>query len=260
MRIEREAYLRGSADLKVVASTPPLRVVVANSKGGCGKTTLATNLAAFFANAGHATALEDHDPQASATHWLALRPATAAPIVGIAAYAQPGAKETRSFRNRLPRDIQRVVIDTPAALSGTPLYHHISTSDLIVVPIVPSPIDIHAAEKFIREIQLSGLLRETSKQILVVANRVRRNTIMFRQLNDYLQESGLPRVTYTRDSQFYTRAAEVGLGISDSSGSRVKAEREHWDRIGAWIERRCADRRACRQSQHARPADPLTRY
>jgi chromosome partitioning protein len=260
MPIERDEYLRRSADLRVVTRASPIRIVVANSKGGCGKTTLATNLAAFFASTGNATALVDHDPQASASHWLTLRPASAAPIVGIAAYTQPGAQQTRSFRDRLPRDIQRVVIDTPAALSGTPLYHHISTADLIVVPIVPSPIDIHAAENFIREIQLSGLLRDSDKQILVVANRVRRNTVMFRQLSDYLQESGLPRVTYTRDSQFYTRAAALGLGICDGSGSRLKAEKDHWARIGAWIEHRCGDRHAGGQTQYARPADPLNRF
>jgi chromosome partitioning protein len=237
-----------------------MRIVVANSKGGCGKTTLATNLAAFFANSGKATALEDHDPQASASHWLSLRPANATPIAGITAYTQPGAKETRSFRNRLPRDIQRVVIDTPAALSGTHLYHHISTANLIVVPIVPSPIDIHAAENFIREIQMSGLMRETSKQILVVANRVRKNTVMFRQLSDYLENLGLPRVTYTRDSQLYPRAAELGLGICDGSGSRLRVEKEHWGRIGAWIERRFPHHHPRGQAPRASSADQLTRY
>ena len=240
MAISRDQYLKGSASLRVVECKPPKRLIVANSKGGCGKTTLASNLAAWFANQGKATALVDHDPQASSSYWLRQRPRTAAPIVGIAAYAQPGAKETRSFQSRLPRDIQRVVLDTPAALSGTMLYRVLSDADLIVVPIVPSPIDIHAAEGFLHEIHMSGLLRERSRRILVVANRARHNTVMFKHLNSYLQSLDLPRVTYIRDSQLYTRAAEVGLGLSDLKGAKSAAERDHWMRIGSWIENRFA--------------------
>jgi chromosome partitioning protein len=258
--VKREEYLRSSASLRVVPRAQPKSIVIANSKGGCGKTTLATNLAAYFANSGRATALVDHDPQASASHWLKLRPEKAAAIVGIAAYTQPGAQETRSFRNRLPRNIQRVIIDTPAALSGTLLYHHISAADLVVVPIVPSAIDINAAEKFIHEIQLSGFLREEGKQILVVANRVRQNTVMFKRLNEYLQELGLPRATYTRDSQLYTRSAELGLGVCDLSGSRAARERDHWVRIGSWIENRFAIYQQRRQAELAASADQFAGF
>lgn len=258
--VEKEEYLRGYPSLRVVPGSRPKSVVVANSKGGCGKTTLATNLAAYFANRGKATALVDHDPQASSSHWLKLRPEQAAPIVGIAAYTRPGAQATRNFLHRLPRDIQRVVIDTPAALSNSALYHHIGAADLIVVPIVPSPIDIHAAEHFIHEIQASGLLQEESKHILVVANRVRKNTVMFRHLSDYLQDLGLPRVTYTRDSQLYTRTAELGLGVSDISGSQAADERDHWIRIGSWIENRFAIHQSRRQAELATSADHLARY
>jgi chromosome partitioning protein len=255
MVISRNQYLRGSASLRVVKCKPPRSIVVANSKGGCGKTTLASNLAAWCANQGKATALVDHDPQASSSYWLKQRPSDAAPIVGIAAYAQPGAQETRSFQHRLPRDIQRVVLDTPAALSGTMLYRVLSGADLIVVPIVPSPIDIHAAEGFLHEIHISGLLREHSRRILVVANRVRKNTLMFKHLNSYLQSLDLPRVTYIRDSQLYTQAAEVGLGISDLRGSRSALERNHWMRIGSWIENRFALQEFAQENELADSAD-----
>ena len=260
MVVDRKKYLRESASLRIVPSARPKSIVVANSKGGCGKSTLATNLAALFANRGRATALVDHDPQASSSHWLKLRPEKAVPIVGIAAYTQPGAQETRSFHHRLPRDIQRVVIDTPAALFGTLLYHHLSAADLIVVPILPSPMDIHAAENFIHEIHLSGLLREESKQILVVANRVRQNTVMFKQLDDFLQNLGLPRVTYTRDSQLYTRTAEQGLGIADLSDSQAARERNQWTRIGSWIENRFAIHQSAHEAELASSADHLTRF
>ena len=123
---EPKGQIFGPGPLRGLPRVLPKSILVANSKGGCGKTTLATNLAAYFANMGKATALVDHDPQASSSYWLKLRPAKAAAVVGIAAYTRPGSQETRSFHNRLPRSVQRVIIDTPAALSGTALYHHVS--------------------------------------------------------------------------------------------------------------------------------------
>ena len=147
--------IRGAEPLRVVPRTRSQHILIANSKGGCGKTTLATNLAAWFANRGRATALMDFDPQGSSAHWLKLRPQAATPISGISAYTRVGATETRSFHQRLPRGIERVVVDSPAGLSGTDLYHRIAEADLIVVPILPSPIDIHSATNFIRDIQTS---------------------------------------------------------------------------------------------------------
>jgi chromosome partitioning protein len=229
-------HLQKAQELRVIPQTQAHTVLFANAKGGCGKTTLATNLAAWFASQGTATALMDFDPQASSSYWLKLRPSHAAPISGIAAHGRVSSTETRSFRNRLPRGVQRVVVDSPAGLSGTELFHRIIEADLILVPILPSPIDIHSAANFIREIEMSGILREKTKQLLVIGNRVRRNTIMFKKLNRFLSDLGLPRVTYTRDTQLYTRAAAQGLGISDLKGSQVEAEKAHWSRLGGWIE------------------------
>ena len=235
------------SSLRVITRQQPRTVLVANAKGGCGKTTLATNLAAWFANSGKATALMDFDPQGSSAHWLKLRPAASAPISGIAAFGDVGSTETRSFRNRVPRDAERVVVDSPAGLTGTDLYHRISDADLILVPILPSPIDIHSAANFIREIEMTGSLREQNKQLLVIANRVRRNTIMFARLNEFLRDLGLPRVTYTRDSQLYTRSAAQGMGISDLEGSQAEGEKAHWARIGGWIEHQLNIRQKQRQ-------------
>ena len=233
--------------LRVIPQIPPRTVLVANAKGGCGKTTLATNLAAWFSRHGASTALMDFDPQGSSTFWLKQRPEKAAKIAGIAAHGKISGTETRSFRNRLPRNIDRVVVDSPAGLTGPDLYNRISDADLILIPILPSPIDIHSAAAFIREIEMTGCLRESNKQLMVIANRVRRNTIMFGRLNEFLQNLGLPRVTYTRDSQLYTRAAAQGLGIADLKGSKVSDEKEHWTRIGGWIEHQLALRHRARQ-------------
>ena len=227
---------RGTGPLRVIPRAQPRTVLIANAKGGCGKTTLATNLAAWFANNNQATALMDYDPQGSSAHWLKMRPENAAPIAGIAAHSRVSSTETRSFANRLPRGVERVVVDSPAGLSGTDLHHRINEADLILVPILPSPIDIHSAANFIRDIQITGCLRDSNKKLLVIANRVRRNTVMFGELNDFLLELGLPRLTYTRDSQLYTRAASQGLGIADLNNAQVEKEKGHWSRIGGWIE------------------------
>ena len=171
--------MQGNSSLRIIPRVQPRTVLVANAKGGCGKTTLATNLAAWFANRGKCTALMDFDVQGSATYWMKLRPESAEPIAGIAAYGDTGNHETRNFRLRVPRDVERVVVDSPAGLSGTDLYHRISDANLIIIPILPSPIDIHSAAAFIREIQMTGRLREQNKQLLVVANRVRPSEQLF---------------------------------------------------------------------------------
>lgn len=227
------------------------KIVVANSKGGCGKTTMATNLAAWFAKHGKTTALIDFDSQESSTFWLEQRPPEAAPIIGVSAGGKQLGNQTRSFQNRTPRQIERVVVDTPAGLVGHELYRCIIDADMVVVPILPSPIDIHSVAKFIRDIHLSGYLRDRNKQVLVVANRARRNTVMFAKLNQFLRELGLPSVTYTRDSQLYHRAAAQGLGIADIANSQAKEEKLHWSRIGNWIEARAALRAQRRAGQAA---------
>ncbi len=249
--------IRSAGPLRIIPHTRPRIILFANAKGGCGKTTLATNMASWFANHGRPTALMDFDPQASSAHWLKLRPQRAAPISGIFAFSRLSSTETRSFHNRLPRGVERVVVDSPAGLSGTDLYHRISEADLIVVPILPSPIDIHSAANFIRDIQITGCLRERKKQVLVIANRVRRNTVMFGKLNEFLQSLGLPRITYTRDSQLYIRTAAQGLGIADIHNHPAEAENEHWTRIGSWIESQLALHERPQGAKFRQEADQL---
>jgi chromosome partitioning protein len=252
---------RGVGRVRVIQRPPTdsYKIVVANSKGGCGKTTMATNLAAWFAKNGRTTALIDFDSQESSTFWLEQRPVEAAPIVGISAAGKQLGNQTRSFQNRMPRQIERVIVDTPAGLVGDELYRTINNADMVVVPILPSPIDIHSVSSFIRDIHISGYLRDRNKQVLVVANRARRNTVMFAKLNQFLRELGLPSITYTRDSQLYHRAAAQGLGIADIANSQAKEEKVHWTRIGNWIEARAALRAQRRAGQAAQQARRLSR-
>jgi chromosome partitioning protein len=236
----QDTDLRGAGPLRVIPRTHSRSVLIANAKGGCGKTTLATNLAAYFANRGRATALMDFDPQGSSAYWLKLRPQSAAPVCGISAFGQPEHNQTSSFRRRLPWGIERVVVDSPAGLAGTELFHRVSEADLVVIPILASPIDIHAAANFIRDIRLTGCLREGNKQLLAIANRVRTNTVMFRALNQFLHRLGMPGVTCIHDSQLYTRSAARGLGIADISRAEAMEEKDRWIEIGSWIENQFA--------------------
>jgi chromosome partitioning protein len=246
---------QGPGPLRVIPRTHARSVLIANAKGGCGKTTLATNLAAYFANRGRATALMDFDSQGSSAYWLKLRPESAAPVCGISVFGQPEHNQTSSFRRRLPWGIERVVVDSPAGLAGTELYHRISEADLVLIPILPSPIDIHAAANFIRDIRLTGCLREGNKQILAIANRVRTNTVMFRELNEFLRQLGMSGMTCLRDSQLYTRSAAQGLGITDISRAEAREEKDRWIEIGSWIENQFAIQAHARETAVTTQAD-----
>ena len=254
----QDTDLRGSGPLRVIPRTHSRSILIANAKGGCGKTTLATNLAAYFANRGRATALMDFDPQGSSAYWLKLRPQSAPPICGISAFTQPEHSQTRSFQRRLPWGIERVVMDSPAGLAGTELYNRVSEADLVVIPILPSPLDIHAAANFIRDIRLTGCLREGNKQLLAIANRVRTNTVMFRELNSFLQQLGFPGVTCIHDSQLYTRSAALGLGIADIARSEAMDEKDRWVEIGSWIENQFAIQAHARDTAVNAQSDQLS--
>ena len=131
------------------------KIVILNPKGGSGKTTIATNLAAYFASQGKATTLLDHDSQGSSTRWLNKRPAENAHIHGIAMYKSHSGV-TRTFAHRIPNDTERVVVDTPASFQKTELLGFIQNADKIIVPVLPSDIDIHAATHTIGDLLLSA--------------------------------------------------------------------------------------------------------
>ncbi len=211
------------------------RILIFNAKGGCGKTTLATNLAAAFAGRGMITALMDYDPQASSMTWLRLRDPEHPDIQGIAAY-QRRRSVTRAFQLQAPEGADRIVIDTPSGVTGLQLVDYVKSADAILLPVLPSPIDIHAAAHFIQDLLLVGKIRKRGIRLGIVANRVRENTIVFRDLGRFLDTLGIPLVARLRDSQHHMRAAEQGLGIHELKGNRVAPDRERWNELIAWLE------------------------
>lgn len=210
------------------------KIVVLNSKGGAGKSTLATNLAGLLASQGHAVALMDFDPQASSMRWLQKRGDEAPPVYGVAAY-QRDQSVTRSFRLRLPAEIRYVVVDTPAALPVHELVQFTRGAHAILLPVLPSDIDIHAATRLIGDLLLVAKVSRRSGRLGVVANRIRERTISYRKLMKFLERLSIQRVGELRDSQNYVHASEQGLSIHELAPSRVRKDLDRWQPLLEWL-------------------------
>lgn len=206
-------------------------ILVVNAKGGCGKTTLSTNLASYFATNEFNTVLVDFDPQQSALEWLKERNKDYYyEIQGVSPFQK---------RLRFAADVERVVLDAPARVEGKQLADLVRRADIILVPVLPSPIDMRAAATFIQELLLTGHAEE--KKIAVVANRVRENTLIYQQLNKFLKRLKIPFLASIRDSQNYIHVAEAGLGIFDMPWYLVSHDIEQWKPLVRWINRNLDD-------------------
>jgi len=213
------------------------RIIVLNPKGGSGKTTLATNLAACFAVAGHRPALMDLDPQASSMRWLSKRPQERAPVHGIAGFER-STTVTRSWQLRVPLECNPLIIDTPAALETQRLPEVTRGADAILVPVMPSDIDIHAAARCIADLLLVANIRRSDGRLGIVANRVRAKTRVSQALMRFLRSLDIPLVATFRDTQNYVRSVESGLGIYELPRWQVRQDTGDWDALVSWLDRR----------------------
>ena len=210
------------------------RIVVLNPKGGSGKTTIAINLAACFAANGERPALMDLDPQASSMRWLRKRPNEAPPIHGIAAFERSAAV-TRSWQTRIPAECGAVVIDTPAAIDPHSLPDLTRGVDAVLVPVMPSEIDIHATARCIADLLLVAKIRRSERRIGIIANRVRSNTRVSQSLTRFLGSLDIPLITTLRDTQSYVRSAETGLGVSEMPRWQVEQDLPQWLEVLSWL-------------------------
>jgi chromosome partitioning protein len=200
-------------------------IVVANPKGGVGKTTLATNIAGYFASRGHAVMLGDVDRQQSARGWLALRPANLAPIT---------AWDTAHDEVvRPPKGTTHVVLDTPAGLHGKRLDEVMKLADKVLIPLQPSIFDIRATHDFVR--QLLAHRRGERVQLGVVGMRTREGTISTDQLRGFLGGLAVPLLGFLRDTQNYVHLAAHGLTLFDVGASRFERDTEQWQPVTQWL-------------------------
>jgi chromosome partitioning protein len=207
-------------------------VLVINSKGGSGKTTLTTNIASYFAVNRIPTTIMDYDPQGSSLNWLRLRAELAPKIHG--ANAAPQRTGLRSIGMHVPEETRHLIVDGPAGASGLLLQEMISRAHCIIVPVQPSTIDIHATANFVRDLLVLGKLRSRNIRLGVVANRVRRGSPVYQPLERFLNSLGLPFLARLADSEVFLQAAESGVGIFEMDPLASAAEREQFMPIVEW--------------------------
>ncbi|MBN4063384.1 ParA family protein [Cardiobacterium sp. AH-315-I02] len=202
-------------------------ILVLNAKGGCGKSTIATNLASYFAyEMEKKVVLADYDPQESSLAWLDARDERWPLIEGVAAHKD---------QLRVAKDTDYVIMDAPARVHGKELTQLMRKVETVIFPVLPSPIDMRAATKYIEEVKKNGRVIRKEVKIGVVANRVRENTVIFSELYNFIKAMKLPYVATLRDTQNYIRAEERGIGIFEMPPSQVYQDLEDWQPLTKWL-------------------------
>jgi len=203
-------------------------VMVLNAKGGCGKSTLATNIAVFFARDGLKVCLADYDPQRSSLDWLAQRPADLPAISGVPAYEE-------GLRT-VPRSVEILVIDAPARVHGTELNELVRRAETIIVPVLPSTIDMKACGRFMTELLEIGKVSRKQARLAVIANRVREYTLIFEELDQFLSKLKIPYLGCLREAQNYVRAYARGMGVLELPEYIAWPDWKQWGPIGEWLD------------------------
>jgi chromosome partitioning protein len=201
-------------------------VVVANPKGGVGKSTVATNIAGYYASRGHQVMLGDADRQQSSRLWLRLRPPEARPISSW--------DVSDDHIARPPRGTTHVVLDTPAGLHGKLFQEAMKIADKVVVPLSPSIFDIYATRTFLDELAQHG--KASRMQVGIIGTRVDTRTIAADKLQEFVEGLGLPVLGFLRPTQNYVHLAARGLTLSDVARGKVERDLEQWQGICRWLD------------------------
>ena len=212
------------------------RILITNTKGGCGKTTIATNIASHYASQGLNVRLFDHDNQGSSLAWVNRRKPESIIIHGVDASKNSDHRLTRSWKLRVPPETDVAVVDSPAGVDVSELATLFQQDDSVLIPVLPSPVDIHATAHFIKELLITGKARKQKVRLAVIANRVRKNTLAYHALERFLFTLNIPFIASLRDTQLYGKAIEMGVGIQEIKTVRNKIDKEQWATIIRWLE------------------------
>lgn len=204
-----------------------LSILVLNLKGGCGKTTLATNLAGACAAYGLSTALAEVDRQKSALSWLKRRPDSLPKITGL---------DWRKEKQAPPKKTSRLIIDAPAGVRGQALEDLVKTTDIVIVPVLPSPFDEDATARFVKRLDQLKPVRKGKRAVGLVANRIRLRSRATARLDEFLTGLNHPAVTRLRDSSLYGDLAMEGQSLFDAKGQRANSLRDDWRPLLAFVE------------------------
>ncbi len=211
------------------------KIVILNAKGGSGKTTLATNIAGYYAMRGPAPTLVDCDPQGFSMRWLENRPGDRPKIHGIAAY-QGSIRTTGTVYVQTRPESESLIIDLPAGISPDELHDVTYDAGSILIPVLPSDIDVFCASRFIAELLLVAQIDRRDCQLAVVANRTRENTRSYQTLMRFLTSLQIPIIAVLRDSQSFVNAAANGIGIHELPAYKTKKDIAQMDLIISWLE------------------------
>ncbi len=203
-------------------------IMLMNAKGGCGKTTLATNLATWYADEGKQVALADYDPQRSSLDWLEARKG----YEGIPAIE---GIDATAGTVRPAKGTEVLIMDVPAGIHGKAINKMLLRVDTLILPVLPSPIDMRACNRFLSELLESGRVSKHQTRIGIVANRVKEQTRVYHDLEEYLGHLKIPFLTHFRESQNYIRAAEEGLAIFEMAPFLVYKDVVQWDPLFTWL-------------------------
>lgn len=202
-------------------------IMVLNSKGGSGKSTVATSLASYYAKIGNKVVLVDLDPQGSSMDWLDARPSGRSTITGI---------DGGNYQFRVPRAADYVIYDTPAAVHGRELNDYLRRAQSVIIPVLPSPMDMRAATPFVQQVLNNGRVARKETRIALIANRCREHYNIYHELEEYLRKvRKAPFISVLRETQNYVRAAERGLGIFELAPYLVRRDLDQWDPIIRWL-------------------------
>jgi chromosome partitioning protein len=213
------------------------KIVVLNPKGGCGKTTLATNIASAYAIRGTLPTLLDFDPQGFSMRWVQQRGPNRPRIQAIAAH-ESSVTDFEEHLLPLSSDSKPAIFDLPAAIPHVQLHHYTHIADSILIPVMPSEIDVYTATRLIAELMLDMQLDRREKKVAIVANRVRKNTRSFQKLLRFLGSLQIPLIAVLRDSQNYVQAADEGIGVCELPAYRARHDIPQLNAVMDWLDRR----------------------